>query len=84
MVFNRVIDFMLSLVFIIITYFIGMSVMTELTNRLIDMGAPAAVSLYYIHLMQWGFIIFLAAAFIILFARVYKKEYDTGRFRGYD
>jgi len=83
--FGKTGDFILSLLIIAITYYIGMGILWSITNALIAIGAPAEISLYYIHLAQWGFIIFLAAAFIIFISRAFKKTYDTGeKFRGFD
>lgn len=85
-IMNPIITCIISLAIVVITYFMFMPMLWYITNTLINMGAPAATTLLYMKMAQWGFIIFAAAALIVLLANVWKKTHDTGmknQFNGY-
>jgi len=49
-----------------IGYWMFMPILWFITNNLISSGMSAETSLYYIHLAQWGFIIFAIILLIFL------------------
>jgi hypothetical protein len=76
-IYNPIISCMFSLALIVIMYYIFMPMLWFITNTLIAMGAPAAISLFYMKLAMWGFFLFAVAAILILLAKVWKKTHDT-------
>jgi hypothetical protein len=74
------IDFLLSLSIIVITYALFMPLLTFITNVLINMGAPAENTLFFLKMARWGMYLFAAAVFIILLSKTYKSTHDTQKY----
>ena len=77
-IMNPIITFILSMAVIIIMYRMFMPFLWFLANTMISMGAPAASTLFFMTMAQWGFYVFALAACVILLAKVWKKTHDTG------
>ncbi len=77
-ILNPIITCILSLGLITIMYYMLMPLLITIVNVTIDMGAPASTPLLYLKYARWGFFLFVAAALIILLAKVWKKTHDTG------
>ncbi len=69
-----------SLFYIILTFAIFVPFVYFIGDQMIALGAPAPIIELYRKMMLFGFVIFLAAAILILIAKVYKKTTDTQRF----
>lgn len=77
-IMNPIISLILSLAVITITYFMFMPMLTFITNVLIQMGAPADQTMFFLKCARWGFLLFGIGALLILLAKVWKKTHDTG------
>jgi hypothetical protein len=77
-IMNPIISCIISLAIVAIMYWMFMPLLWFITNTLIGMGAPAATTLFYMKMAQWGFILFAAAALIVLIAKIYRQTHDTG------
>jgi len=77
-ILNPIISCIISLAIIVIMYQMFMPMLWFISNTLIDMGAPAAPTLFFMKMAMWGFFVFALAAIVILLAKVWKQTHDTG------